>query len=164
MFSGFRSLWARDNHRINWHWSFRLLSHLLCVLWGIIILTEQRFKCAASRSAAPPWGFRRVRKQQRHLVLGAELHTFFCVRAEEYTGERGSVPGLETVTSAVPLAPLISTGSPSCPGISWNEPHTIKLKRFRGTFEGIFWVINAHKWFSHACFLPRNVSVFSRGA
>lgn len=119
---------------------FSALSHLFCVLWGIIILTEQRFKCAASRSAAPPWGFRRVRKQQLHLVLGTELHTFFCVRAEKVKGERGSVLGLETVTSAVPLAPLISTGSPSCPGISWNEPHTIKLKRFRGTFEGIFGV------------------------
>lgn len=62
--------------------------------------------------------------------FGTKLLTWhFSVRVEAEEGEReevkgdrererGRALGLETVTSAVPLAPLISTGSPSCPGIS----------------------------------------------
>lgn len=63
--------------------------------------------------------------------------------------ERGRVLAPETVTSEVPLAPLISPGSPACPGISSNGPHAIKPNKIEP--------------FKEMCFFSPSISNCSRG-
>ncbi len=89
-----------------------------------------------------------VLEEAASLCFGTKLLAWhFSFRLEEVR-ERRRLLGLETVSSAASLAPLISTGSPSCPGISCNGPHTIKLKRFKGPLKRFFSVkVHEVLWF-----------------